>query len=385
MIGKIVSGTSSGRKWPVSGTSPSAEDAIASFRRSPIAGGWNGILLAPQDQRRQVPATHPRLELAEAQPVERSSPTEERGHRIGVGPRRQVGPDVVLRNLALAHAQSRTPCGSRHRSSRTSPGPAGRTCSSVIASVGHRSNAMLSIRTSAVDIGARCGEQLRDAAARRMPDRRDAIQAEVVEQLADVGGLRADVERHAARLLGGAQPEQVRRDHAVTAREDRDQPTPQVRGQREPVQQQHRRAGALIEIRKLAPRGDESVHAPSRTIASATRSARTVSRDVVHAHSVGAVRDRQHGGGDRTLHASSRVLDLRQGADEPLARGADHHRGIEVAEALDGAKQREVVLEVLAEPDARDRRTDAPTAMPANTADSTRSRRNSWTSATTSS
>ena len=185
-------------------------------------------------------------------------------------------------------------------------------------------------------------------------DRRDTIQAEVVEQLADVGGLRADVERHAARLLGGAQPEQVRHDHAVAAREDRGQPAPQVRRQREPVQQQHGRAGALIEIGELAPRGDESVHAPSRTIASDHATARARLGDVVHAHDVGAVRRRHHATAaavPSTRAAGSSTAGQR--ADEPLARGADHHRGTEVARRLDGAKQRQVVVEVLAEPDAR--------------------------------
>ena len=69
-------------------------------------------------------------------------------------------------------------------------------------------------------------QQLCDAAASRMPDRGDALHAEMVEKLHDVGGLGLDVERGATRLVGGAEPEEIRRDHAVPAGEHRDQAAP---------------------------------------------------------------------------------------------------------------------------------------------------------------
>ena len=77
-------------------------------------------------------------------------------------------------------------------------------------------------------LDARMGgrQQLCDTAARRMPDRRDALHTEMVQKLHDVGGLGPDVERGASRLPRGAEPEEVRRDHSMPAGEHRDQAAP---------------------------------------------------------------------------------------------------------------------------------------------------------------
>ena len=77
-----------------------------------------------------------------------------------------------------------------------------------------------------LDVVALLDEELRDAAPGRVPDERHTIDVEGVEQLADVAGLRADVERDTGRLVRRAEPEQVGREHPVARREHRDQASP---------------------------------------------------------------------------------------------------------------------------------------------------------------
>ena len=52
-----------------------------------------------------------------------------------------------------------------------------------------------------------------------------------------------------------------------------------------------------------------------------------------------------------------------ESAKEPLAARADHHHGLKIAERRGGAQQRQVVTEVLAEPDPRGRHNH-PVARP---------------------
>jgi hypothetical protein len=77
MIGKIVSGASSGRKCPHPGTKPSADDGIAAFKPLGDVHGMEGIVLSPQDQRRESPRRHRAIELLEAEAVERAGEPEQ--------------------------------------------------------------------------------------------------------------------------------------------------------------------------------------------------------------------------------------------------------------------------------------------------------------------
>ena len=164
-----------------------------------------------------------------------------------------------------------------------------------------------------LDAGWVGGQQLRDAAARRMPDRREAIHTEMVEKLLEVGGLRTDVECGADR--GFPEAPSPSRSGAIT----RWRPAsaginvaPQVRRQREPVQQEHGRAGALVVVGELAARGrrNGSRASPHDGVGDAQRANRL--RHVVHADHVGAVRGRQHRGGDRPSTRVGGVLDAGQ-------------------------------------------------------------------------
>ena len=119
-----------------------------------------------------------------------------------------------------------------------------------------------------------------------------------------------------------------------------------MRAERESGQEQD--GFALAELLER----DVAHAAPPRTIASATRNARTVSLTSCDAHDVGAEGDGEHGGRQRALEPLGRILGSAQRADEALARGADEHRGTQGAQPRDGAQQREVVLHVLAEADA---------------------------------
>src|SRR6185503_14648736 len=128
-----------------------------------------------------------------------------------------------------------------------------------------------------LDVSAVVCEELCDAAAGRVSDDRDTVEVEVIEQLAHVARLRADVQASVDRSLGVAEAEEVGHEDAMPRGERRGQPPPQVRGQREPVQQEHRRSAPLVVVGKLAARRREPVHG-RLVIASATRSARTVAR-----------------------------------------------------------------------------------------------------------
>ena len=72
---------------------------------------------------------------------------------------------------------------------------------------------------------------------------------------------------------------------------------------------------------------------------------------VVHAHHGGSPSETEHGGDHGTCFALPR-LGPQQGADEALARGAQHDRTAKGGDAVEVGQQQEIVLERLAEADA---------------------------------
>src|SRR4029077_9023474 len=74
---------------------------------------------------------------------------------------------------------------------------------------------------------------------------------------------------------------------------------------------------------------------------------------VVHAQDGGSMLGRLHGQPDRGRVSQPRLLDAGQPADEALARGADEDRIARSGETAGALDQGEVLLDALAEADAR--------------------------------
>ena len=105
-------------------------------------------------------------------------------------------------------------------------------------------------------VGEEVVELHRDAAAERVPDEGDPLDAEVVEQVAQGRGVRA--ERVVARRLGRlAVPEQVGHDDAVVVVDLVDEVGPLALRAEDAVDEEHDGAGAAVDVRQLvAVEGD---------------------------------------------------------------------------------------------------------------------------------
>jgi hypothetical protein len=85
-----------------------------------------------------------------------------------------------------------------------------------------------------------------------VPDEGDPLDAEVVEQVAQRGGVRA--ERVVTRRLRGVPvPEEVGDHHAVVVIDQVDEVPPLSPGTEDPVDEEHDRARAAVDVRQLVP------------------------------------------------------------------------------------------------------------------------------------
>ena len=187
-----------------------------------------------------------------------------------------------------------------------------------------------------VDTHAVQGDELRDRAAVAVADEGVPRDAELVEERCDRVRLRAEI---------GA--DELGHDDAEPRREQGREASPRVHAAGPAVEQDDD-----VGVRGTAVRVRDR-HGSSLAIASATRSARTVaSTSCTRTTSAPATAHQTAAASDASSRSAGSSAPVNV-PEEPLAAGPDDHRRVEVAHDRQRPQQRQVVVEVLAEPDPR--------------------------------